>query len=326
MKSPTISVIVPVYNAESTLQRCVDSILAQTFEDFELILINDGSKDLSGDICDEYAAKDSRVKVIHKPNGGPNSARNKGIEKASGDFLIFSDADDEFYDDETFSTNIQYLIDDPSIDIVSFPQYTENAQHKLISKEVQFQPQIISDKRYAFINWHTGKIIDGGYYAKIYRKSIFDGWKLTEEIRFAEDVYHIPDILNRSSNIKISNNGGYIYRFIPNSLIHSEFTTRKRYDLFKVRARLYSYALTFTNVCSERKVLYNSLLEEGYYLFNTELRADSISLLNNLKPTFCGNCQTSLFQKSLLILTRAIGIERGFKLINLLSKIKHKNG
>ncbi len=76
MKSPTISVIVPVYNAEKTLRRCVDSILAQTFEDFELILINDGSKDQSGDICDEYAAKDSRVKTIHKTNGGVSSARN----------------------------------------------------------------------------------------------------------------------------------------------------------------------------------------------------------------------------------------------------------
>ncbi len=94
MKSPTISVIVPVYNAESTLQRCVDSILAQTFEDFELILINDGSKDQSGDICDEYAAKDSRVKVIHKPNGGVSSARNAGLRIAHGEYIAFIDSDD----------------------------------------------------------------------------------------------------------------------------------------------------------------------------------------------------------------------------------------
>ena len=91
---PAFSVIVPVYNAEKTLQRCVDSILAQTFEDFELILINDGSKDQSGDICDEYAAKDSRVKTVHKTNGGVSSARNAGLRIAQGEYIAFIDSDD----------------------------------------------------------------------------------------------------------------------------------------------------------------------------------------------------------------------------------------
>ncbi len=91
---PAFSIIVPVYNAEKTLQRCVDSILAQTFEDFELILINDGSKDQSGDICDEYAAKDSRVKTVHKTNGGVSSARNAGLRIAQGEYIAFIDSDD----------------------------------------------------------------------------------------------------------------------------------------------------------------------------------------------------------------------------------------
>ena len=73
---PKITVIIPVYNAESTLRRCLDSILIQTFTDFECILIDDGSKDRSGEICDEYARKDSRIKVFHKENGGVSSARN----------------------------------------------------------------------------------------------------------------------------------------------------------------------------------------------------------------------------------------------------------
>lgn len=85
MSSLKISVIVPAYNAEKTLHRCVDSILAQTFEDFELILVDDGSKDSSGRICDEYAAKDSRIRVVHKSNGGVSSARNAGLDIASGE-------------------------------------------------------------------------------------------------------------------------------------------------------------------------------------------------------------------------------------------------
>lgn len=91
---PQISVIVPVYNVEKYLHRCVDSILAQTFTDFELILVDDGSPDNCGAICDEYAAKDSRIRVIHKENGGVSSARNAGIDAAGGEYSTFIDSDD----------------------------------------------------------------------------------------------------------------------------------------------------------------------------------------------------------------------------------------
>lgn len=89
-----ISIIVPIYNAEQYLHRCVDSILAQSYTDFELLLIDDGSKDDSGAICDAYAAKDSRVCVFHKENGGVSSARNLGLDHAQGEYVTFCDADD----------------------------------------------------------------------------------------------------------------------------------------------------------------------------------------------------------------------------------------
>lgn len=91
---PQISVIVPVYKAEKYLRRCVDSILAQTFKDFELLLIDDGSPDNSGLICDEYAKADSRVRVIHKENGGVSSARQTGLDNAKGEYIIHADPDD----------------------------------------------------------------------------------------------------------------------------------------------------------------------------------------------------------------------------------------
>lgn len=89
-----ISIIIPIYNAELYLHRCIDSILAQSYTDFELLLVNDGSKDASGDICDAYATKDSRVRVYHKENGGVSSARNIGLDNAKGDYITFCDADD----------------------------------------------------------------------------------------------------------------------------------------------------------------------------------------------------------------------------------------
>lgn len=91
---PKVSIIVPVYKAEAYLHRCVDSILAQTFTDFELLLIDDGSPDRSGEICDEYAQKDSRIRVIHKENGGVSSARQRGLDEAVGEYTIHADPDD----------------------------------------------------------------------------------------------------------------------------------------------------------------------------------------------------------------------------------------
>lgn len=91
---PTISVIVPVYNTEEYLCRCVDSILAQTFTDFELLLVDDGSTDASGAICDEYAEKDSRVRVFHQENKGVSAARNAGLQEAAGQYVMFCDGDD----------------------------------------------------------------------------------------------------------------------------------------------------------------------------------------------------------------------------------------
>ena len=89
-----VSIIVPVYNAERYLHRCIDSVLAQTYTNFELLLINDGSKDNSGEICDEYAANDSRIHVFHKENGGASAARNYGLDKATGKYICFIDSDD----------------------------------------------------------------------------------------------------------------------------------------------------------------------------------------------------------------------------------------
>ena len=89
-----ISVIVPVYKVEKYVGECINSILAQSFKDFELILVDDGSPDKSGEICDSYAKKDNRIKVFHKKNGGVSSARNFGIDKAVGEWLCFIDSDD----------------------------------------------------------------------------------------------------------------------------------------------------------------------------------------------------------------------------------------
>lgn len=105
MSHPKISVIIPVYNVEKYLPKCIESVLAQTYTDFELILINDGSSDNSGHVCDEYATRDQRIRVFHKTNGGVSSARNLGIAEAKGDWITFIDSDDTI--DATYLENFE---------------------------------------------------------------------------------------------------------------------------------------------------------------------------------------------------------------------------
>ena len=94
MENPIISVIVPVYKVENYIRRCLDSLVAQTYRHLEILLVDDGSPDSSGAICEEYAEKDSRIKVIHKENGGLSSARNAALDVATGDYIAFVDSDD----------------------------------------------------------------------------------------------------------------------------------------------------------------------------------------------------------------------------------------
>lgn len=115
------SVIVPVYNAEDYLLQCVESILNQEYDDFELILIDDGSTDNSPAMCDEYAKNDSRIKVIHKPNGGASDARNAGLKSAVGDYILFIDSDD-YWNTQTVLTKINEHISMYDVDIVQFGQ------------------------------------------------------------------------------------------------------------------------------------------------------------------------------------------------------------
>ena len=98
MKSPEVSIIVPVYKVEDYLERCVKSILAQTYTDFELILVDDGSPDRCGEMCDVFAKEDPRIRVIHKKNGGLSDARNVGMDRARGQYLFFVDSDDYIHE------------------------------------------------------------------------------------------------------------------------------------------------------------------------------------------------------------------------------------
>jgi len=181
---PIVSVIVPVYNAEQFLSQCIDSILCQSFNCFELLLIDDGSTDRSGHICDEYSKKDNRVIVLHKKNAGVCSARNKGLEEARGKYIIFIDADDYVH-----ASYIEHLMSSDS-DLVITGAQRFNARNDSIAP-MSTSSFSIED----FPNhWNTKTGINIIYclpFAKRFRSSIIQ----TNGIRFDESLFYSEDML-----------------------------------------------------------------------------------------------------------------------------------
>ena len=156
--NPKISIIVPIYNVEKFLPRCLDSLLAQTFPDFELLLIDDGSKDRSGDICDKYALKDQRIRVFHKENGGVASARQLGVDEARGEYSIHADGDDwvepdmlQCFYDKAKETNADIVIADYYLQINN--QQIYKLQKMKSNNPIEVLKDILEDRVFGAL-WH----------------------------------------------------------------------------------------------------------------------------------------------------------------------------
>ena len=208
-----ISIVVPVYKVEAYLHRCVDSVLAQTYPNWELILVDDGSPDNCPQICDEYAEMDYRIKVIHKANGGLSSARNAALDIAKGDFITFLDSDDYLHQD-TLSDIIKIVFEE-DIDIVQFSFVRGNSNiFPAIEKNVQKE---LYDNHTIFYS-NIQKIILCG---KLYRRSIWDGVRMPIG-KINEDDATTWKLYYRSRKIVYVNIPYYYYRVNPTSIMSNQ--------------------------------------------------------------------------------------------------------
>ena len=206
MKSPAISIIVPVYMAETYLKRCVDSIVSQFFTDWELLLIDDGSPDNSGYICDSYANKDSRIKVIHKRNGGVSSARETGISVATGDFSIHVDPDD--WIEPNMLAALYKRAEDTEADIVVCDLILDYGKHSTILKQ-----SVISDNE--FFKQLLCQEKHGSLCNKLIRTELYRRYDLhfPEKLICWEDLYICCNILLHPCHIE----------YIPEAFYHYDF-------------------------------------------------------------------------------------------------------
>lgn len=225
MPTKKISVIVPVYNSETFLPKCLDSIINQTYKNLEIILIDDGSKDNSGKICDEYAKKDDRIVVVHKENAGVSSARNAGVAIATGDYIGFVDSDD--WIESHMYQNLINILDNYDVDIARCSYKRDGLN---ISQSHIFNESKIIDLRNS-----REEIICNVINSKMHcynclillKRNIATKIKYIEEIALGEDLIWFIELLCNINSLYYSNSQDYHYVFNENSASQSKISKVK---------------------------------------------------------------------------------------------------
>ena len=216
-----ISVIVPVYNVEQYLERCVDSIINQTYTNLEIILVNDGSTDNSGKLCDELAKKDERIRVIHKENGGLSDARNRGIDEAKSELVGFIDSDD-YIDSDMYEVLLENLNDtDADLSMCAlYDVYNNTPEEQVTNKEIW---ELSSEQAIKMVM--EAKILSVTAVNKLYRKSLFSDLKF-EVGKIAEDAFIMIKLLDKCEKIVATNEKKYYYVHRENSITTQKFSTK----------------------------------------------------------------------------------------------------
>ena len=270
--NPLLSIITPVYNVELYLDRCVQSILSQSYQDIELVLIDDGSTDSSSLLCDQWAAKDQRVVVIHQKNGGVSVARNAGLMIVKGDYLTFVDPDD-FLAPETYSINMAYLLEHKEVDILQYP-YCNYFNDKDIRDYHRPSSQLLTGSEQIFKNWWSGTPLEFTACNKIYKRSL---WK---DIRFnvghvSEDTLLVSVFSICAKAIFISEQGMYYYqRNRMNSYTFGNYSFDKHMDLFYAHAAIYNCFKQFPDMVTEKVLAFTRLYRRLITAKQTDSSAD----------------------------------------------------
>lgn len=211
-----LSIIIPLYNAETTITIGVHSIINQTFTSWRLILVNDGSTDSSGKICDALAMEDNRIEVIHQNNGGASAARNEGLRHANGKYITFMDADDVLTSSVLYETIINILENDDSLDVVQFDTIFNMGAKDEHKRKYPFKKYTKREEIYAaYLSEH----IHVAVWDKVFRKKVFDGVFFPVG-QTAEDIAVIPQIIENMKSLQTVSYGYYGYIYLPSSTSH----------------------------------------------------------------------------------------------------------
>lgn len=245
-----ISIIVPCYNIAPYLQRCVDSILNQTYSNFELILVDDGSTDKTGVLCDELEQLDERIKVVHKQNGGLSDARNAGIDIADGDFLAFVDGDD-YLEINAYELMIAEM-QDAEVSLVSAGMITEDINGNINKLMNETKAKLSREEAFANLLGNN-RTIGQSSCNKLFRKQLFEKLRYKKGIIY-EDMQLLPQILDICEKVVLLNVPVYHYVKRSGSITENKFS-RWKYEGRKI-------ADEAIDICKQK---YPSLVSYAYY-------------------------------------------------------------
>lgn len=222
-KNPKISIIIPVYNTEQYLRAAVESVINQTYENKEIILVDDGSTDSSPKICDEYGSQYSYIKVIHQDNAGLSAARNAGITISKGEYIAFLDSDDEYGESDMLEKCMKLFTENTELEFVQFPvlEFKDENNFKFRGK-LKF---ICSDSKEIYHMASSGDLSVLAW-DKIYKREIFKIAKFPIG-RYFEDSWFITDIIPYLSNVAICDYGYYKYYTREGSITNCKFSLKK---------------------------------------------------------------------------------------------------
>ena len=286
-----ISVIVPVYNVEQYLERCVESIINQTYKNLEIILVDDGSTDNSGKLCDELAKKDGRIKVIHKENGGLSEARNTGISHAKGEYVYFPDSDD-WIEPDTFIALAEAL-ESLEFDIISFNrEFVKGEEDPIVSDPLVTQ---VFEGKDAFVQMLKHSYITGFANDKIYKKSLFVDNNISfPKGKYYEDLGTNYKLFLSAENVFATNQKYYHYLIDNPDSITQSWNEQKFSDMFEfykdifysdfVRSRLNQEELQISQL-----YYVNGLIHILASLYKSKLDKKYIDITNEVKQELLKN-------------------------------------
>lgn len=223
--SGVVSFVVPIFNVEKYLEQCVSSILSQTYDNIEVILVDDGSTDNSGKICDNFAQKDKRVKVIHKKNGGLSSARNAGLDALTGDYVVFTDSDDYVSSDMVQTMLNKLESTDSDLIMCNFAYTDENGNVTDNFTDGNESGEYDNNQLLSTIaaGWTFGAVA----WNKIYKAKLFDNNLRFTEGKLAEDEFMAHRLLAKVKKAFVISDVLYYYRQRSGSIINSDFNIKK---------------------------------------------------------------------------------------------------
>lgn len=225
-----ISIIIPVYNAAKFIERCLESIKRQTYSNYEIILVNDGSTDNSGDICIKYAKADSRIVYCEQTNQGPDIARKTGTLNASGNYIMFVDADD--YINENMLAVLVTKMEKYDADVVcSNVIRFDNKGKTWCSDNCVGKEQICDNQETIFREYFIERHIIGCYYAKLYKAELFKDYAFVKDSLIGEDITGVLQALKKAHKVVLLPDLFYFYYWNLNSISHSKYNRRHRISL-----------------------------------------------------------------------------------------------